>query len=54
MNQSLFNENIKSFDLKSIYGYVEGKYGVVVVNSVKEYLKIDDLSKVTRGKLGSL
>ena len=41
MVQSLFNQNIKSFDLKLIYGYVEGKYGVIVVNSVKEYLKIN-------------
>ena len=41
MNQHLiFNENIKSFDLNNIFKYVEGKYGVSTLNSIREYLKL--------------
>jgi hypothetical protein len=36
----VYNENIKSFDLHNIYQYVENKYSVFVLNSVKEFVKI--------------
>ena len=41
MNLNLiFNQEIKSFDLRSIYQYVESEYGVFVVKSIKEYVKL--------------
>ena len=41
MNQHLvFNENIKSFDLNNIFKYVEGKYGVFTLDSIREYLRL--------------
>ena len=39
--QLIFNESIKSFDLNNIYKYVEGKYNVIALSSIKEYLKVN-------------
>ena len=36
----LYNENIKSYDLKTIYKYVEGNYNGLTLKAIKEYLKI--------------
>jgi hypothetical protein len=36
----IYNEDIKSKDLYSIYQYVEGKYNVYAKDSIKEYVKI--------------
>ena len=40
MNQLVYNEEIKSHDLHTIYHYVENKYGRITLNSIKEFLKI--------------
>jgi len=36
----IYNEDIKSKDLYSIYQYVEGKYNVYAKDSIKEYVKM--------------
>ena len=36
----IFNQEIKSFDLRSIYHYVESIYGVFVVNSNQRVCEI--------------
>ena len=39
-NILVYNQEIKSFDLNSIFDYVERKYDVSR-NSIKEYLKVN-------------
>ena len=36
----IYNEIIKSYDLNKVYKYVEEKYDVLTLNSIKEYLKL--------------
>ena len=37
----IFNEDIKSFYLNSLWNYVAEKYNVTILNSIKEYLKVN-------------
>jgi hypothetical protein len=40
MNQLVYNEVIKSYDLHTIYQYVENKYKRTTLDSLKEFIKI--------------
>ena len=40
MNQFVYNEVIKSYDLHTIYQYVENKYKRTTLDSLKEFIKI--------------
>ena len=41
MNHLVYNDEIKSYDLHTIYRYVENKYERTTLNSIKEFLKIN-------------
>ena len=44
----ILNESIKSYDLNSLYSYVEEKYNVTILSWIKEYLNVNKQLKRCR------